>query len=44
MDIIYFWNKRILITGGLGFMCSCLARKLVQLGSKVVLVDSLIPE
>jgi UDP-glucose 4-epimerase len=39
-----FDQKRILITGGLGFIGSTLARKLADLGARVVLVDSLIPE
>lgn len=39
-----FAGKGVLITGGLGFIGSTLARELVQAGSTVVLVDSLIPE
>jgi UDP-glucose 4-epimerase len=35
---------RVLITGGLGFIGSNLARALVDAGAAVVLVDSLIPE
>jgi len=39
-----FRNARVLITGGLGFIGSNLARRLVEAGARVTLVDSLIPE
>ena len=39
-----FRDKRVLITGGLGFIGSNMARRLVDSGADVTLVDSLIPE
>jgi UDP-glucose 4-epimerase len=40
----FYRGRRVLITGGLGFIGSNLARQLVDLGADVLLVDSLIPE
>jgi UDP-glucose 4-epimerase len=40
----FYRGRRVLITGGLGFIGSNLARRLVELGADVLLVDSLIPE
>lgn len=39
-----FKGAKVLITGGLGFIGSNLAEKLIDFGSEVTLVDSLIPE
>jgi UDP-glucose 4-epimerase len=39
-----FTDRRVLITGGLGFIGSNLARRLTSIGARVLLVDSLIPE
>ncbi len=40
----HFDGKRILITGGLGFIGSNLARRLADVGARLILVDSLIPD
>lgn len=40
----HFSNRQVLITGGLGFIGSNLARRLVALGARVTILDSLIPE
>jgi len=40
----FYTGRRVMITGGLGFIGSNLARQLVGLGAKVLLVDSLIPD
>jgi UDP-glucose 4-epimerase len=40
----YYRAKRVMITGGLGFIGSNLARRLVALEADVLLVDSLIPQ
>lgn len=39
-----FAGARVLITGGLGFIGSTLAHRLVELGARVTLVDSMLPE
>ncbi len=40
----FFAGKRVVITGGLGFIGSNLARALVRAHARVLLVDSLIPD
>src|SRR5687768_9816392 len=39
----FYRGRRVLVTGGLGFIGSNLARQLVDLGADVLLVDSMIP-
>jgi UDP-glucose 4-epimerase len=39
-----FTGARVVITGGIGFIGSALARRLVELGAEVMLIDSMIPE
>jgi UDP-glucose 4-epimerase len=40
----FYRGRAVMITGGLGFIGSNLARALVELGARVLLVDSLIPD
>jgi UDP-glucose 4-epimerase len=40
----FYRGRAVMITGGLGFIGSNLARTLVELGADVLLVDSLIPD
>ncbi len=40
----FYRGRRVMITGGLGFIGSNLARALAELGADVLLVDSLIPD
>jgi UDP-glucose 4-epimerase len=40
----FYRDRRVMITGGLGFIGSNLAHQLVALGADVLLVDSLIPD
>jgi nucleoside-diphosphate-sugar epimerase len=39
----FYRGKRVLVTGGIGFIGSNLAIRLVDLGAEVVLVDSMLP-
>src|SRR6187399_2070058 len=40
----FYRDRSVLITGGLGFIGSNLAKALVNLGANVLIVDSLIPD
>jgi UDP-glucose 4-epimerase len=40
----FYAGRRVMVTGGLGFIGSNLAHRLVALGADVLLVDSLIPD
>jgi len=40
----FYRGRKVMITGGLGFIGSNLARRLVELGADVLIVDSLIPD
>jgi dTDP-glucose 4,6-dehydratase/UDP-glucose 4-epimerase len=44
MSTSHYSGKKVLITGGLGFIGSNLARALLAIGAEVTLVDSLIPQ
>jgi dTDP-glucose 4,6-dehydratase/UDP-glucose 4-epimerase len=44
VSLAAFSGAKVLVTGGLGFIGSNLARRLVALDARVTLVDSLIPE
>ena len=44
MQLAEYRDAQVMITGGVGFIGSALARRLVEAGARVTLVDSLIPE
>ena len=43
-DESWYSGRTVLITGGLGFIGSSLAMRMVSLGAKVTLIDAMIPE
>lgn len=40
----FYRDRRVIVTGGLGFIGSTIAHQLVELGARVLIIDSLIPE
>ena len=42
-DYTRFHDRKVLVTGGLGFVGSNLAHRLVELGARVTLVDNMLP-
>jgi UDP-glucose 4-epimerase len=40
----YYPGKRVVVTGGVGFIGSNLARRLLDLGAEVLLIDSMVPD
>src|SRR5262245_50051881 len=39
----FFANRKVLVTGGLGFLGSSLSMRLVELGAQVTIIDNLNP-
>lgn len=44
MSAGYYRGRRVMITGGLGFIGSNLARRLAEAGADVLIIDSLLPD